>query len=41
MKISMASVALVVGLGVALAGCDRIGMLKAKMAFKSANTLDS
>jgi tetratricopeptide (TPR) repeat protein len=35
----MASVALVVGLGVALAGCDRIGMLKAKMAFKSANTL--
>ncbi len=39
MKISMASVALVVGLGVALAGCDRIGMLKAKMAFKSANTL--
>jgi tetratricopeptide (TPR) repeat protein len=39
MKISMASVALVVGLGVALAGCDQIGMLKAKMAFKSANTL--
>jgi len=39
MKISMGSVALVVGLGVALAGCDRIGMLKAKMAFKSANTL--
>ncbi|HEV8319288.1 MAG TPA: tetratricopeptide repeat protein [Vicinamibacterales bacterium] len=35
----MASVALVVGLGVALAGCDQIGMLKAKMAFKSANTL--
>ena len=39
MKISMGSVALVAGLGVALAGCDQIGMLKAKMAFKSANTL--
>jgi tetratricopeptide (TPR) repeat protein len=39
MKISTGSVALVVGLGVALAGCNQIGMLKAKMAFKSANTL--
>lgn len=38
-KMSMASVALVVGLGVALAGCDQINMLKSKMAFKSANTL--
>jgi tetratricopeptide (TPR) repeat protein len=38
-KISMAPVALVLGLSVTLAGCNQIGMLKAKMAFKSANTL--
>ena len=31
--------ALVVGLGVALAGCSQVNALKAKMAFKAANTL--
>ena len=38
-KMSMAAVALVIGLGVALAGCGQIGMLKAKMAIKSAHAL--
>jgi tetratricopeptide (TPR) repeat protein len=38
-KMSMAAVALVIGLGVALAGCGQIGMLKGKMAIKSAHSL--
>lgn len=38
-KVSMAAVAFVAALSVALAGCSQVGGLKAKMAFKDANAL--
>jgi len=38
-KFTMAAGVLVAGLSMALAGCSQVGGLKAKMAFKDANSL--